>query len=166
VINGSFDNQGAWPGLADGWTITSTAAEVDVAPFADRTLGPLGVERFNWSASISGIFVRAWAIFGNPGSTTEDFGAGWLGGQPYLLELTAAISSPAPVSPEVFDWMVGNWIGLWDDLDPGDVETAADTDVDVAGYITLWSEVPSTASASFDGPTAVEIFDNWTALPA
>lgn len=166
MINGSFDNQGAWPGLADGWTITSTATEVDVAPFADRVLGPLGIERFNWSASIFGTFVRARALFGDPATTTEDFGAGWLDGQAYLLELTPGISEAAPVNPETFDWMVGDWIGLWDDLDPGDVETAADTDVDVAGYITLWSQVPSTASASFVGPTAVEIFDTWTDIDA
>lgn len=165
MINGSFDAQGAWHGLADGWTISSTAAEVDVAPFADWGLGPLGAERFSWAASLYGVFVRAWAIFGNPGSTVEDFGAGWLDGQPYLLEITDAISSPAPVNPETFDWMVGDWIGLWDDLDPGDVEAAADTDFDVAGYITLWSEVASTDDADFDGPTTVEIFDNWTALP-
>ena len=156
LLNARFTEVGSKPGFALGWNVQAETALERVADFDDRELGALGLERFGWWDLVEDLSSFAFAIFDtgvSAGEAFEDFDEGFVD-PPYLVEWSQGFEEEAPFSPDDFDWgavLSGS-------------DTAPDSDFDISGYITLWSLVSVTDAASFNGPTATEIFNNWTAL--
>ena len=175
VVNPSFEQPGASPGEAQGWTLTSLATAEDWAPFGTRA-----VEDFDeWDGTEATIFTFApadlnAAVFGPTGKPEETFGAGW-GNDTFLEDLdgtpteAAEFDAGAPLEVESFiDWLAGGaWAASWDDV----ASQAAPTEDFELGWsgndsaVFSWDSLLA-ESALFDTtPEAVEDFeDEFTTL--
>ncbi|MBU1483174.1 MAG: hypothetical protein KKH12_16040 [Gammaproteobacteria bacterium] len=165
IGNGGFETQGASPGVAANWTLSSSAA-------AERLVGfgvpALGYEGFEWATPFEDLLssdIWGTATFDPTPENREDFEEGW-GNDNYQRTLTDGLSAALPVDGFESGW--GNDSGhfvTWDDI--ADAPASFGTErftPDV--YERYFDDVPSTAYV-FDDPdtAAAEGFGGtWTTL--
>ena len=176
VVNPSFEQPGAIPGEAQGWTMTSVATVEEWAAF-----GPWAVEAFDaWDGTEAFIFAFApahlqAAVFGPASKGQESFDAGW-GNDTFLFDLAstpteaAEFDAGSPLQVESFiDWLAGGvWADSWEDVTGKTaifgpaampIETYEEGWANNEGAVFSWAGVLSQA-ANFDTtPEPVEDFE-------
>ena len=176
-VNPGFEQPGAGPGEAQGWTLVSVATVEQWAAY-----GPWAVEAFDaWDGTEAFIFAFAsahlqTAVFGPASKEQESFDAGW-SNDTFLLNLDSTPTEAAEFdagTPEAFedfedDWLAGGaWASSWDDVTgqaaifgPATmpVETFEEGWRNNEGAVFSWAGVLSQA-ANFDTtPEPVEDFE-------
>lgn len=173
VVNGGFEDPGAGPGLADGWTSFVAASGGEVADFSGGTDPSTSTEDFDVGWGTDGYLVDAddgptdLAVFDSDSSPTdtESFND-WNSGKPYLFDVNASIVAQftADFGPDVYDgedfdhgWFTSGYL-----LEPVDFAATFEEDFDI-GWNTAspLDDVITGDDALFDGgSTDTESFEN------
>lgn len=169
VENGSFEQQGARPGAATGWTLEAVTQAQRVAAFGTPAYG---TEGFVWGMTLAEARVAPMqvALFDAVPEAIEDFVDGW-GADVYLRAIAATEPAAtfnggiAEIDTFAAGWGVSTFLRVWDDVTDADGLTDSFTQ---AGYVRtlLGAGAAPTSTASFTGGPTVETFttDNWTAI--
>lgn len=170
ILNPSFEDAGAAPGLAAHWTLRTFVARERIAGF-----GPpphRGREDFErWFAWIGALdeASRAVGVFEPRREAFEAFEAGW-GNDLFAFELPIGATASAPFGGRGVDdletgWTAGPFVATWRDVVAALARFAAEPmEAFERGwrgserFVWAWSGVTA-AAATFDGGVATESFD-------
>ena len=176
LLNPSFEDAGAFPGDAQGWTLVTICSAERIAGFGPLPLEAWeGFERwFAWVARIADTTTVV-ALFDARAEVREDFDEGW-SNDLFLVEMPPAQLSAGLFSGTAVENMESGWSNVpyamaWSEVagaaGPFDGEPHEDFDEQWRSnqaFVWTWGQGTS-VNASFDGGTdADEDFDNgWTA---